>query len=82
MIENLLRCKVCKNLVKRGFRVNVEIIRMVLNGDKVLSPPAVNIISEVCSMECFFEDVKKMAKQIFEGPVKKEEIKKEITASV
>jgi len=68
MIETILRCKVCKHYVKRGFRVNVEIIRMVVNGDKTLSPPAVNVISEVCSAECFVKDIKKRTKQIFEGP--------------
>jgi len=69
MIETILRCKVCKRYTKKGFRVNVEIIRMVVNGDKTLSPPAINIISEVCSTECFIKDIKKRAKQIFEGPI-------------
>ncbi len=83
MIETVLRCKVCKQLVKKGFRINAEITRMVLNGDKVLSPPAVNVISEVCSQECFFKDIRKMAKQIFEGPEtsKKKEIPNENLAA-
>lgn len=68
MIEMVLRCKVCKQYVKRGFRVNLEIIRLVVNGDKTLSPPAVNIISEVCSQDCLIKDLRKRAKQIFETP--------------